>query len=238
MNPSVLSLHPLLRQGHEHHPRPSLATGHGALDAALHERGWPLGALTELITPLPGMSELRLLAPALEKALEVPGWLVLVTPPGVPHAPTWQAAGLPTDRLLIVRPDNARDWLWSVDQAARAGMPAVLAWPGRVGLNGKSLRRLQLAAEEGGRLLVLSRPPGAARESSPAALRLRVGHEVSGLSVDVLKQRGGWGGHTVVLPLPFPTDAPPPVSEWCRQPATAPASPHLQMVSHHALARA
>lgn len=235
MKPSVLSLHPLLRQGHEHSPRPSLPTGHAVLDAALHEHGWPLGALTELLTSLPGMGELRLLAPSLKQALELPGWLVLVTPPGVPHAPAWLGAGLPTERLLVLRPDNPRDWLWSVDQAARAGMPAVLAWPGRVSLTGKHLRRLQLAAEEGGRLLVISRRPGALEEASPAALRLLVEPQGPRLRLDILKQRGSWGGQAVHLPLPFAENPPPPLSEWCRpeDEATPPqtvGAPQLSLV--------
>jgi hypothetical protein len=221
MNPDLLSLHPSLRQAGEHSARPVLPTGHAALDAALREGGWPLGALTELLTPLPGLGELHLLAPALRRALARPGWLVLVTPPGLPHAPAWQAAALPAARLLIVRPDNPRDWLWSVDQAARAGMPAVLAWPGRVTLSGKSLRRLQLAAEEGGGLLVLSRRPPLEQEPSPAALRLQLHGAGAALALHILKQRGSWGGGLVRVPLPFPLAPPPPLGEWGREPVPA-----------------
>jgi protein ImuA len=42
-----------------------LASGHAALDAQLPGGGWPVGALTELLLPHPGVGELRLLAPAL-----------------------------------------------------------------------------------------------------------------------------------------------------------------------------
>lgn len=216
MTSPLTHLHPLLRQaGRQAAPR-VLQTGFPRLDAALHEGGWPLGALTELLTRVPGQGELPLLAPALRAVLQRPGWLVLVTPPGLPHAPGWAAAGVPVERVLVVRPGTPRDWLWTVDQAARAGQPAVLAWPGRVTLDGKSLRRLQLAAEEGGGLLVLSRSHSRAEEHSPAALRLRLRAVRATLAVEILKQRGHWGGQALDLPLPWPEVPPPSPAEWMR----------------------
>jgi len=223
----------LLRQAQVPGARPVLPSGHAALDAALHGGGWPQGALIELLMAPPGIGELHLLAPALRQALQRPGWLVLVTPPGLPHAPAWQAAGLPVERLLVVQPDNPRDWLWSVDQAARAGMPAVLAWPGRVSLNGKTLRRLQLAAEEGGGLLVLSRRPPSGQEASPAALRMLLQGAGAGLNLNILKQRGGWGGQQLRVALPLPEAPPPPLTLWGQEPAVMPRSspaPRLSLV--------
>ncbi|MDP2227146.1 MAG: translesion DNA synthesis-associated protein ImuA [Moraxellaceae bacterium] len=218
-----VSLHPLLRQlGRQASPR-VLQTGFPRLNAALHEGGWPLGALTELLPRVPGQAELRLLAPALRAALTRPGFLILVDPPGVPHAPAWGAAGLALDRVMVVRPGTPRDWLWTVDQAARAGQPVVLAWPGRVGLDSKNLRRLQLAAEEGGGLLVLSRRPSRAQEPSPAALRLRLGGGHHALQIDILKQRGHWGGQSLTLALPYPDTPPPPPADWFHRAPVAPA---------------
>ncbi|HET8730908.1 MAG TPA: translesion DNA synthesis-associated protein ImuA [Moraxellaceae bacterium] len=214
MSASLVTLHPLLRPlGQQTVPRIQ-ATGYPRLDAALHERGWPLGALIELLPRVSGQAELRLLAPALRATLERPGWLVLVTPPGLPHAPAWAAAGIPVARVLVVRPESPRDWLWAVDQAARAGQPAVLAWPGRVGLDGKSLRRLQLAAEEGGGLLVVSRRPGRAEEPSPAALRVVLHSTHAHLQLKIMKQRGHWGGQSLSLPLPYPETPPPSPAMW------------------------
>lgn len=232
MTTPLVSLHPLLRHaGRQLTPRIQ-PTGFAGLDAALHEGGWPLGALTELLPRVPGQGELPLLAPALREALRRPGWLVLVTPPGLPHAPGWAAAGMSVERVLVLRPGNARDWLWTVDQAARAGQPAVLAWPGRVTLDSKHLRRLQLAAEEGGGLLVLSRRQGRAEDPSPAALRLRLRAQRAVLALEILKQRGHWGGQALELPLPWPATPPPPPAAWMREVATeSPAlPPRLQAV--------
>lgn len=225
MTSPLVTLHPLLRQlGSPAAPR-VLQTGFPALDAALREGGWPLGALTELLPRVPGQAELWLLAPALRAQLARPGWLVLVSPPGLPHAPAWAAAGVGVERVLVVRPTNARDWLWTVDQAARAGQPAVLAWPGRVGLDGKSLRRLQLAAEEGGGLLVLSRRQSRAQEPSPAALRVCLRAARAQLQLEIVKQRGHWGGQALTLPLPFPEAGPPPPTAWMAPPPAAASVP-------------
>lgn len=146
--------------------------------------------------------------------MQRPGWLVLVSPPGVPHIPAWQAGGLAAERLLVLRPASPRDWLWSVDQAARAGMPAVLAWPGRVAMTDKTLRRLQLAAEAGGGMLILCRRPSQAQEISPAALRIALQTAPSSLELTLLKQRGHWAGQAVRLALPLATESVPPVAAW------------------------
>ena len=76
---------------------------------------------------------------------------------------------------------------------------AVMAWFEH--LETPPLRRLQLAAERGGCLGILFRPAGATRQSSPAALRLRVTPTTSGLDVEVLKRRGGWGGGRCLVRL-------------------------------------
>ena len=76
---------------------------------------------------------------------------------------------------------------------------AVMAWFEH--LEVAPLRRLQLAAEQGGCLGVLFRPENATRQSSPAALRLRVAPTASGFEVEVLKRRGGWGGGRCLVRL-------------------------------------
>ena len=72
---------------------------------------------------------------------------------------------------------------------------AVLGWPAYI--IDKNVRRLQLAAEAGGSLGILYRPPEAARESSPAALRLRLHAASDGLAVEIHKSRGGRAGLTL-----------------------------------------
>ena len=49
--------------------RRTLPSGHARLDERLPGGGWPVGALTEIITPHPGLGELSLLLPALALSL-------------------------------------------------------------------------------------------------------------------------------------------------------------------------
>jgi protein ImuA len=58
-------LHPALWRAQQlaARSRRCCASGHAALDAQLPGGGWPVGALTELLLPHPGVGELRLLAP-------------------------------------------------------------------------------------------------------------------------------------------------------------------------------
>ncbi len=72
-----------------------------------------------------------------------------------------------------------------------------LAWPGR--LHGKTLRRLQLAAEAGESLGVLFQTQRC--DSAFAATRLLLTPDTRGLQVTVLKSRASRSGQTVTLSL-------------------------------------
>jgi hypothetical protein len=75
--------------------------------------------------------------------------------------------------MLLIRTHSWQQSLWATEQALRCpAIGAVLSWP--TAIIDKNVRRLQLAAEAGGSLGFLYRPPAAALESSPAALRLRL----------------------------------------------------------------
>src|SRR5690606_32459667 len=68
---------------------------------------------------------------------------------------------------------------------------AVLAWPTMLP-DFTAWRRLQLAAEAGKSLGMLYLSSRNAAGISPAALRLRLDPQPNGLSVHVVKRRGGW----------------------------------------------
>lgn len=181
-------------------PLSTCPTGHGALDAALPTGGWPEAALTELLLPAPGMGELQLLWPTLARlsapqaSLQTADGRVIavVAPPWLPYAPAWQAAGVHLPNLQVVRCEG-RDALWAAEQCLRsAACAAVLCWPEKA--NDRALRRLQVAAETGQCLGFAFRDPQAARNPSPAALRLLLegrSREGEPARVRVLKCRGG-----------------------------------------------
>jgi len=183
--------------------RPSVPTGFAALDAELPGGGWPVGALAELLPAHDGIGELRILGPALARLARDGRRLAWIAPPYLPYAPALAAAGIALERVLIVRTRSARDALWAAEQALQsAACGAVLAWPGAAKY--AALRRLQLAAEGARALAVLFRPPAAAGEASPAALRLALDTVAGGIAVRILKRRGAACARPIALDLDRP----------------------------------
>ncbi len=165
------------------------ASGHATLDAVLPGGGWPLGALSEILHPRPGVGELSLALPLLARLTRAKKHVAFVAPPFIPYAPALANAGVELRYTLVVEPREVADALWSVEQLLHAQAGAVLLWQPRIDTT--ALRKLQLAAETGGGIGLLYRPLAAMSESSVAGLRLRIGREDSGVpSVEVLKCRG------------------------------------------------
>ena len=207
---ALLNATPRLWQGRQcSRGQPALPTGHARLDARLPGKGWPLGAVTELICGQPGLGEFGLLFPALADIGEQGQWVVLVDPPWIPYPAALQAHRLQLGRLLLVRTRSAKESLWACEQALCSGRGgAVLAWPEQIAF--ARLRRLQLAAEANAKLAFLFRPENALGESSPAALRLQLesgGRQ--GTRVNVIKCRGNRPSEPAWIPQPFSAYANP-----------------------------
>ncbi|HEX4050712.1 MAG TPA: translesion DNA synthesis-associated protein ImuA [Steroidobacteraceae bacterium] len=182
---------------------PALHSGHEALDALLPGGGWPLGALTELLSDQCGIGELELLLPALQALARDGRCLVWIDSPYVPYAPALVQRGLPLERLLWIRTERPQAALWAAEQALRCpAIGAVLNWSEHI--VDRSLRRLQLAAESGQTLGILHRSAAAAQEPSPAALRLQLQPLTDGLEVQIKKSRGGRAGVRLRVPLRLP----------------------------------
>lgn len=168
-------------------PPSAQPTGHAALDAALPAGGWPESALSEILLPADGVGELRLLWPTLARLSGAAQRIVLVAPPYVPYPQAWQAAGVDLRWLALIEA-SGRDALWAAEQCLRSGScGAVLCWLPQA--DDRALRRLQVAAETGQTLAFAYRPLAAARNPSPAALRLAV--DARPAQLRVLKCRGG-----------------------------------------------
>lgn len=165
-----------------------IPSGHAELDAELPGGGWPRGNLTELLVDRSGFGELGLLLPMLARLSAAGGWLALVAPPCLPHAPAWAAAGLALERLVVIR--AGRQFAWSLEQLlACAGFAGVLAWPDQ-GIDARALRRLQVAVEGQPVFAALWRSTAVATQPSPAPLRLALAAAEGGVSVRILKRRG------------------------------------------------
>lgn len=194
-----------LAEEQEQSPERALPTGFDALDAALPDGGWPRGSLTELLVSASGIGELSLLLPTLRRSCDEGRNVALLAPPWLPHARAWENAGLPLERLLILEATSS-DLLWSAEQILRAGScGAVLIWGQAAGraLDHRALQRLQLAADSSGALCFLYRSPEAARNPSPAPLRLQLQAHDGGMHIHFVKRRGVFRARPLPLaPLP------------------------------------
>ncbi len=198
---------PRLWRGHSQtHVKAGLASGYEKLDRHLPGGGWPQEALTEILVEQYGIGELRLLMPALA-SLSVadrtadrmnasePGWIAWIAPPLQPYPPALQQSGINLSRMLVVRPNNSSEILWSAEQALSSGTcAAVLLWPDS--LDDQASRRLQLAAKKGQSWAIAFRPLSARTEPSAAALRVALHSGEQGTRLSILKSRGG---HPAVL---------------------------------------
>jgi|TARA_B100000315_G_scaffold203179_1_gene196167 hypothetical protein len=182
----------------DHGVRLGIPSDYPELDRQLPGGGWPRDGVTELLHDQQGMGELRLIAPALARlSREQTRWITWVCPPYIPYAPALAAWDVDLSSLLVVTPGNGKDALWAIEKALLShSCSAVLAWPGTI-RNGE-IRRLQVAAREGNCWSILFRPTQAAKQTSPAELRIRlepspVPSDNSSIEVCILKRRGGWG---------------------------------------------
>ncbi len=174
--------------------RSTLPTGFAELDARLPGGGWPFPALVESLSARCGLGEIGLLMPAL-RALQSaiadpPRAIAWLNPPFIPYAPALAEHGLNLQQQLVAGPLTPVQALWAMEQAMRSGAcAAVLGWADRAST--QSLRRLKLAASEGGCLGVLFRSSSRRAQSSPASIRLALSRTAAGLQIELLKvQRG------------------------------------------------
>jgi hypothetical protein len=173
-------------------------SGYPKLDHHLPGGGWPQHALTEILLEHYGMGELQLLMPALVRlskpqeceASDEAGWIAWISPPFQPYPPALLQWGINLSRILIVRPRQENETLWSAEQALSSGnCAAVLMWLNT--LDDYSSRRLQLAAEKGRSWAIAFRPLAALSQSSAAALRIQLISGEKGTDLGILKSRGG-----------------------------------------------
>ncbi len=197
--------HPAIWRGRSVARTEVIPTGFDALDECLPGRGWPRTGLAEILVPRFGVGELYLLMPALAALTHrsTARWCVWVAPPLDPYAPALLAHGVSLEHVLVARASmvSAADH-WAFEQSLGSGAcDAAMAWVRS--LRAREIRRLQLAAERGRSLGVLFRSQSAARESSPAILRIALEPLPQGVRITLLKSRGGMRG-SVEIAWPTP----------------------------------
>lgn len=247
ITPALESLHPRLWRGSSLGVAadPCLPSGFAALDAQLPGGGWPLRAVTELLSAQEGVLEWRLLAPALRHwwagqhprpmartPHAAPGErrLLLVNPPHTPHLPGLQALGLPSSALIWVSAGTPAQQLWATEQAIKSCV-AVLAWLPEA--RPEQIRRLQVKALNSDAPAFLLRPEHASQQSSAAPLRV-IARQGEGwdLAIHLLKRRGP--AHEGWLSLPaLPSAIAPLLTAGKRQSQSVPSEPDQRSSDIH-----
>ena len=172
-------------------------TGWRALDAVLPAGGWPEASLSEILLPVDGVGELRLVLPTLARLTQDRRHVVIVSPPYAPCVAGWRQQGVDMRQVEIVAAGE-KDVLWATEQCLRSGScAAVLAWP--LHADDRALRRLQVAAVTGRSLAFVFRDRSHLSNASPAALRL----ELEALPRPQIWVRKCRGGAVPAQPVPL-----------------------------------
>jgi cell division inhibitor SulA len=148
-----------------------LATGHAELDRELPGGGWPVSRVSELLVPEAGIEELHAVVPVLHMLTRSHRTVLLLNPPA-DCVSALGSMGVARSRLLVIGGNRAAEQLWAIEQAAaRDDFGALLAWA-PAGANDEAIHRLDRAMRLSQGICLLFRPLAAARDITPAALRV------------------------------------------------------------------
>lgn len=164
----------LIENAGGHVPRTAperFSSGCAALDGVLPRGGFARGSLIEWLGEESGGGASLFAVVAAREAQRAGGAVVVIDREFGFYPPAAAAWQLDLASTIVVHPRSEADERWALDQALRCEhAAAVLAWPRR--LDGRTFRRLQLAAEASGSVGLLVRPASARREPSWAQVRL------------------------------------------------------------------
>ena len=143
-----------------------VSSGSESMDRCLPCGGYAAGSLLELTCGkkprTSGWGGLSLALKIAKPWMENGKYLVVVDSHRRLCGPSLVAMNIPLERLIVIRTQNATDWVWGLDQALRS--PAVGAVISPVTeLDYRSARRLQLAVEQGGGLGIFLRDQASAK---------------------------------------------------------------------------
>ena len=153
--------------------RGHVSSGCGPLDRLLVDGGFRRGTLVEWLGCESGGGVGTLALATARAACCDGGALVVLDRRREFYPPAAVRLGIDPRNLIVVCTGGDADNAWALDQALRCrAVAAVLAWPEK--LDGRTFRRLQLAAEESGTLGLLIRDESVRHEPSWADVRLLV----------------------------------------------------------------
>jgi len=161
-------------EGGQAERRPTVvSSGCQPLDRLLPGRGFRRGTLIEWLAVGEGSGAGTLALAAAGAACRDGGMLVVLDRRREFYPPAALYIAVDPQNLIVVRAAGQADNDWVLDQALRSpAVAAVLAWPEK--LDGRTFRRLQLAAEESGAVGLFVRSASVRDEPSWADVRLLV----------------------------------------------------------------
>ena len=177
-------------------PPPGVASSFGVLDAFLPWRGWPVGAMTEIMTDTVGCWELSLLLPAMARLTQEKRPILCIGAPHALFAPALAQVGIDPAHVTQINPISTlkqhKENLWSAEQALKTGLPGmVVMWsPTHGHCAPEVLRRLHLATIGRETMLVHYRSKSCMAQPSPAWLRFGYAADDAHIRLQVLKCRG------------------------------------------------
>lgn len=150
------------------------SSGCNALDAILPRGGFQRGQLIEWLSPYAGSGAMSWALQSCKLLADGgPQSIVVIDLEQTFHPPAAFGMGVDLERLVVVRPKNAADAIWALDQSLRN--PAVAAACATLPrLDPRDFRRLQLAAEQGNTTGHLLRPLSVRGQPSWADFQLLV----------------------------------------------------------------
>jgi hypothetical protein len=145
-----------------------VSSGSEPMDRCLPWGGYAAGSLLELTCSkkprTAGWGGLSLALRIAKPWLENGKYLVIVDSHRRLCAPSLVAMNIPLERLIVIRTQNATDWVWGLDQVLRSPAIGALISP-VTELGDRSARRLQLAVEQGGGVGIFLRDQGSAKRN-------------------------------------------------------------------------
>ena len=175
---------------------PGIATNFAVLDAFLPWRGWPVGAMTEIMTDTTGCGEMSLLLPAMARLTQEKRPILMIGAPHALYAPALTQAGVDPSRVTQINPSStskqAKENLWSAEQALKTGLPGmVVLWTAASqSVAPEVLRRLHLSTLGRDTMLIHFRGKSSMSQPSPAWLRFGFAADDTHIRLQVLKCRG------------------------------------------------
>lgn len=162
------------------------SSGSETIDQWLPHGGLHPAAITEWIAAQQSVATDTLSLIAASKRLQNVSRrpIMIVDCQGVFYPPAALALGIPAERMILVRPGNSRDALWSIAQGLRSGALAAVWANLPMRLDSQEARRLQLAAETGHTPGLFVRDFQARRQPSFADVQFYVASEPRTQSLD------------------------------------------------------